>query len=419
MDRKLLTSTIFRCYDYLQKKAITKQYNIVKKQNESGHHWDNGEIEGFLKSYGLRIPIEENPLQTKTDIKKLTENLDPLNVTSWAYTGGSYGEPLRVPYSKKREIIRTATFRYFNEVGGYQLGDSFALIRAKNKSSFVKALRNETIIVPYNISIEKLEEIFKLLKAKKVSVLMGYPTVMYEMALFMSKNPEIKKGLQIKNLISVSEMLEENKRAFIKQIFNCNFVDRYSNEEVGLIAQQKEFAGPYFVNKYGVYVEVVDPLTLKPVKEGGEGKVVVTDLYNDLVPIVRYETGDLAIVDKYKNGKLFTLSKILGRETEKIYDTLENPVSSLSLGPSIYKPLSREGNLFQFQFAQTDKAKYELRLKNYGKNIAESVLNEILKGLKIKLGLDAEIDLKIVDDILPQPSGKRPVYKNEMVKSKG
>lgn len=414
--KKKIPQILYKVYNFIKANQLETFYNEAKIKNNNSINFSTEELSAFLSYWGFENDIGNNPIMDKTIIKDWVKKVDVKKVHSWAYTGGSYGEPLRIPYSKQRGYIRTGTFKYFNELGGYKLGDSFALIRAKNKFAFLKYLRNETIIIPQDISEKKLIAIFHTIINRKVKVLMGYPTVMYEMALFLNYRPELKNDFMIKHLISVSEMLESDKREIIKRTFNCSFIDRYANEEVGLIAQQREYGGVYYINKFGVYTEVVDPITLKPVREGEQGKVLVTDLCNDLIPVIRYDTGDYAIVDQYKNGQLFSIKKIIGRESEKIYDAKGNTVSPLALGPSIYKPLAKEDKLHQFQFAQTNKNKYEVRIKNYSEPIPDDVKLEIISNLKKQLGEKTEIIIKPVDDILPQPSGKRPIYKNEMVK---
>ena len=414
MSKRLITSILFKGFNIANRGLLNKYYNEVIKLNLEGSLPDKEKIYGFLHNRGFNPELEQNPLMQKPDIKAWSENLNNNQVHHWAYTGGSYGEPLKVPYSKNRTLIRTATFRYFNEAGGYTMGDPFVLIRAKDKASLLKFLRNEHIFIPHDTSEPKIKELVRTLKSKKIKVIIGYPTVMYDLAIYLKKFPEEKKGLKIKALISVSEPLEEIKRKVIKEVFNCSFVDRYSTEEVGLIAQQKEFGGPHYVNKFGLYVEVVDPVSLLPVKEGEQGKVVVTDIYNDLIPVVRYDTGDLAVAHQYRDGQLFSITNIQGRTAEVIFATNGSPVSPLMLGPYIYKPLAEQKLVFQYQFAQVTKADYELRIKAKKEDLQPGLTETIIQGLKKALGQDAAIKLRLVEDIKPQPSGKRPVFKNEM-----
>jgi len=414
MGNSVLPKILYNSFDLLNNGQVRKYYHLVREKNAGNAPFEPVEIKGFLQKWGFDPVLENNPVMDKDDIKSYTQKVNQADIHRWAYTGGSYGEPLRVPYSKRRGLIRTATFKYFNEAAGYHLGDPFFLIRAKNKSSFMKYLRNENIFIPGDISEPRIREFVHELRDKKIKVLMGYPTVMYEVALFLQQNPSEKRGLSIKSLISVSEPLEDFKRRVIHDVFGCVFVDRFSNEEVGLIAQQKEFGGDHYVNKFGVYVEVIDPETLKPVKEGEQGKVVVTDLCNELIPVIRYDTGDLATAVSYREGQLETISNIVGRVSEQIFSVAGNPVSSLMLGPYIYKPLSKQGPVYQYQFAQTSAGRYELRIKTGKDDISGDVIDEVVKGLKDVLGNEAVITVVFCENIKPQPSGKRPIYKNEM-----
>ncbi|MDZ7693175.1 MAG: hypothetical protein U5K69_18985 [Balneolaceae bacterium] len=419
MIKSIIPKILYNGYNLVTWGELKLFYEKVRHANSTQQLFDMQELTGYLEKWGFDGDIENNPLMDKADIKEWTQKVDPDDIHDWAYTGGSYGEPLRVPYSKERRMIRTATFKYFNEAAGYELGDPFYLIRAKNKSAFVKFLRNEHIFIPKNISESRIRDFIGELKSKKIRVLMGYPTVMYELALYLKRNPGEKEGLQIRSLISISEPLEEFKREIIRDVFDCIYIDRYSNEEVGLIAQQKEFGGPYYVNKFGVYVEVVDPETYQPVREGEQGVVVVTDIFNDLIPVIRYNTGDMATVQSYRDGQLLAIQNITGRAAEQILSSTGEPVSPLILGPYIYKPLSKVGPVFQYQFAQTASDRYELRIKSAEEEVPEGVLGEITEGLKSVLGPESEISTVFCDEIRALPSGKRPIYLNEMNRDHG
>lgn len=414
MGSAILTKSLYSIYNLLQKGKLNRLYEDVKKVNDRYETFDKKKISHFLKKWGFNSQLEQNQLMNKKDIIAWSKKVKTVNIHDWAYTGGSYGEPLRVPYSKNRALIRTATFKYFNELGGYKIGDPYVLIRAKEKPTWLKFLRNETIFIPEDISEENLEKLFSFIKKKNITLLLGYPTVMYELVVMASNRPNSLKNHPVKTVITTSESIEMHKRSFINQILECNLIDRYANEEVGLIAQQKEFGGDYYVNKYGIYTEIIDPKSLQPVEEGEIGKVVVTDLTNDLIPVLRYDTGDLAIASKYENGELLSIKKIIGRESEQIFTTNGKPVASLMLGPHIYKPLAKTGDMHTYQFAQLQEDKYELRIKTGPENLSQDYIKMIVSGLRKVLGSDAEIKLKYVDHIAPLPSGKRPIYTNEM-----
>ena len=146
------------------------------KQNLLMKYWlfETSFLNTYLIKWGFNPVLEKNPLMGRHEILEWTKKVDESKIKSWAYTGGSYGEPLRIPYSKKRDLIRTATFKYYNEIGGYKLGDPFLLIRAKDKSPLIKFLRNENIFIPKDISETRIRSLIDELKKKKIKFVWVY-----------------------------------------------------------------------------------------------------------------------------------------------------------------------------------------------------------------------------------------------------
>jgi len=407
---KYLTKFVFSVYNQLSGGKIEKNYLVIKAHHEFEKEIDVKDVEAYLQSHNIKGTLAEQPLMTKKDISGKIEKVNASAIHSYAYTGGSYGEPFKIPYSKNRALIKTASFKYFNEAAGYKIGDAFMLIAAKQKPKWWQFLRNEHRLVPTNLTAAKVAEAVKHLVDQRLTVVIGFPSVIFELASYIKQNqiPHF-----IKSVIFTSEPIEVVKKQYIKDALKCEVIDRYSNEEVGLIAQQKTFGSAYYTNRYNVVVELLDD-QLQPVKEGEVGKVVVTDLAADLVPIVRYDTGDLAVAHEYRNGQLYAISSISGRIAEQLFATNGAPVAGLALGPLIHMPFSTSGYFPQYQFAQIAKTMYQLRIRKTDSEIPAAVLEQITKNLKNVLGDNANIEHLFVDDIKPQPSGKRPIYKNEM-----
>lgn len=412
--RKYITILAYYAFDALSNWKLSKYYKKAKAAYEEDGSELQTRCNRYVDHWHKGVDIRSLPIMSKKDVIAITDKIDTGSVYFWAYTGGSYGNPLRVPYSRTRDLIRTASFRLYNEWAGFRLGDPYCLIRAKEKAGWQKFLRNEMIFIPKDISPDKLEGLITELNHRRIRFLMGYPTVIFEIALFLKSNPHLTQGLSVKSILTVSEQLDEYKREVIHQSFGCPVIDRYANEEVGLIAQQEGYGGRYLVNQFNIYVEVLDENTLMPVEVGSVGKVVVTDTSNDLIPLIRYDTGDLAIVDEYKDGRLYAISSVVGRSSEVIFSTSNKPVSSLILGPLIYKPLARQQIDCQFQLAYTANSKYELRFRKGLSTVFSRVKSEIVDGLKTVLGDDAVINVKVVDELNILSSGKCPIYINEL-----
>lgn len=416
MINKLVTKTVYSGYDILHGGKLSRLYRDIKSKNNASTPFDSEKLNNYLIKWGMGEDIRSLPVMTKDDIRKYVSSADRSRISSFAYTGGSTGEPLRMPYSKTRELIRTASITYYNELAGYSTGDRFLFIRAKEKSKILQFLRNEVLFIPKDLSEPSVFGIAKKIIDKKIEVIIGYPTVIYEIALVLNDHNGLKEGHKVKSIITVSEPLSDSKRELIYKSFNCALIDRYSNEEVGVIAQQRRFGGEYLTDQFGVYTEVLNPETLQPAGVNEIGRVVVTDVYNDIIPVVRYDTGDFAIASEYKEGKLISISGITGRESEQIFATNGTPVSSLIFGPYIHKPFSEKNIKCQFQFSQVERKKYELRIKGDKGDIHSDVISEIIRGLKEVLGADSRIVVLFLPDIEPLPSGKRPLYLNQWQK---
>lgn len=416
MLNKCLTKIIIILFNLSTKGLLFKMIHLIEEKNNKCDECNRkNQITIYLAKWGYdNTDLRDIKPMTKADIRRYNLKLDNQKVYKSFYTGGSTGEPLKLPYSKNRTLLRTASILYYNKLGGYNNGDRYLFIRSKPKSKLFQFLRNEILFVPNDLSKSNIEKLARTLVTRRVKVIIGYPSVIYELASYLSDNTLLRNKISIKAFISNSEPFDEERRTFIRSIINCQMIDRYSNEENGVIAQQREYGGEYIVDRFNLYVEVIDPETFLPVNEGELGKVVVTDIYSDLVPMVRYDTGDFAIASKYKNGQLWSIKQIVGRVVDRFYKTSGKPFSPLILGPYIRLPLTNLGIHIQFQLSQLQINTFRLQLKAKEGSIPIESLNKVQEGLISFLGHDAIIELKFVADIKAQASGKRPLYRNEM-----
>lgn len=97
----------------------------------------------------------------------------------------------------------------------------------------------------------------------------------------------------LREVRTVSEMLTGEGRRLIGEAWGVNVTDVYSAEEVGCIALQCPLHEHYHVQSEGVLLELLDERGM-PCAPGQVGRVVVTDLHNFAMPLVRYEIGDYA-----------------------------------------------------------------------------------------------------------------------------
>ena len=148
-----------------------------------------------------------------------------------------------------------------------------------------------------------------------------------------------------------------------------------------------------------------------PAKPGELGRIVVTDLFNYAMPIIRYDTGDIAQFGMNKDG-VMELIRIEGRQMDLIYDSNGKLISSFVIYTKFYNYYHL---LKQYQFIQQGEKEYEVKLNLQGDNFLFG--NQLLADIKSDFGADAKITITYVDEIPALASGKRRKVINNYIKN--
>ena len=211
--------------------------------------------------------------------------------------------------------------------------------------------------------------------------------------------------------ISGSDMLFDETREIVSKVFgNIPCVSRYSNEENGVLGQDEGLNNVFSINEANYIIEILDDND-QPCPENVPGRIVVTDLYNYAMPIIRYDTGDTGAINVFDIGgrKKKCICKFSGRRVDVIYDE-----AGCALSPHVVtNAMWRYTDVIQFQLIQTGEAEYNLKL-NVDKNFQKET--DLLKTLKEILGETARIHIQKVDEVPVLASGKRRYIVNEWVK---
>jgi phenylacetate-CoA ligase len=118
------------------------------------------------------------------------------------------------------------------------------------------------------------------------------PSKALELANHVRRNGRASPPLMA--VLSVGEVVTASLRHEVKTHLGCNMIDIYATAETGPIAMQCPDSGLYHVQSELGLVELLSG-TGQPARPGETGRVVVTPLYNLAMPLIRFDTGDLAI----------------------------------------------------------------------------------------------------------------------------
>ncbi len=362
--------------------------------------------------------VNKTVLRSNYDLIKVPEDRIPFQKgeVHIQHTSGSTGTPFCVPQDTGKRIRRIAELKYFGEIVGFKSHDPLVHLRIwtrwQNKSRLQSFRENIIAFDMSNLGENRLRELCQVINKKHVSCLRGYASSFGLLARYVQEHNIKLPSLKI--IIAGSEALLDDVRDMVKTNIGCNIISQYANEENGILAQESISSDnrEFYLNQASYNFEILKMDSDEPAEFGELGRIVLTDYYNYAFPIIRYDTGDLAILEKgnkLSNGFPY-FSRLYGRRLDLIYNTKGEPVSAMTLSRCLkYYP-----NILQWQFIQKEEMKYLLKIV-LKKN---STLNEseIIKLLKETFGNDAEIIFEYVNEIPVLNSGKRKPVVCEYVK---
>ncbi|MBO5454663.1 MAG: phenylacetate--CoA ligase family protein [Clostridia bacterium] len=410
------------CLDSLKGKPVKKHLDeitkimedssLVKEHQEKQfkkiltYAADNVE---FYKNYDKNSKLSDLPVITKQTLKDNYEKFQSPEFTESDVvvmsTSGSTGTPFKMWQDRNKRNRVFAEMMYFWGTAGYKIGMKYVFFRVwtnKNKKSKLSAFARNLIMKDIvSLDKENLESIRCMLKKnKKIKMILGYASTLENLANYLLECNDTPDMFKIKTVISGSEVLTEDTREKLKKVFGCLVVSFYSNQENGTLAIECVDNKEFHVNDASYIIELLKPDCDEPVEPGEEGRVVVTDLYNRAMPVIRYDTGDMAVSKKEAECKWKSnvFASISGRRDDMLYATDGTPISSHTFGVYMWQ----YNKLKQYQFIQNGEKEYIIKL-NGADMYSDDELTDFFKGV---LGNDATIEIRRVDGIPVLASGK-------------
>jgi phenylacetate-CoA ligase len=249
------------------------------------------------------------------------------------------------------------------------------------------------------------------LQREKPEMLQTYPSVLFEIARHFLENDRPLPSL--KRVYTFGEVLEPKVRELCRQAWGVDVLDSYSTTEVGYVASQCD-QGSYHVHAEHLLVEVLDDDGLE-CAPGETGRVVITDLFNYAMPLLRYEIGDYAEVGHPCpcGRKLPTLRRVLGRQRNML--VLPNgekrwPVWEMDVLEAF------DGRLPVRQYQAIQRSRNEIELKLVATHpLSADEESKIRRLFGVLLDEGMQVHFNYVDSIPRGPNGKFEDFRCELV----
>jgi phenylacetate-CoA ligase len=261
---------------------------------------------------------------------------------------------------------------------------------------------------------ENFQKIRKTLESdRKIKMLLGYASTLENLVNYLSTCGDTVDMFNMTTIISFAELLPESTREKLKKAFGCNIVSLYSNEECGMLALECVENKEFHVNSASYHVELLKMDSDDPVSVGEPGRIVVTDLFNHAMPLIRYDTGDIAVWKKEAECGWYSqvFSSVQGRVLDYVFDTQGNKKSPHTIA-FLMSPFDK---LLQYQFVQEGAKQYVLKLNGSEGYYDDATFVDLFKDV---LGEDAEVIIEHVNEIPVLGSGKRKKVVSNYVKRK-
>jgi len=378
-----------------------------RRWNEQGLHPSDVENLEDLAAY---------PVLTKADIQRYRDEMVardfPRDQMFLDHTGGSTGAPISYYQSRDVDLSRRAVTRRHNGWAGYRVGDKSAWVwgapRDTPTPTLKARLRNALLdrvlyLDTAHFTEAKMRQFNDRLKRFRPNVIFAYARALAHLARYYRERSI--PVYQPRSIITSAEVLEPADRATIEEVFGCPVYNRYGCREVGVLGSEcNQHAGLHTAAE-GLYFEVI--VGDRPAEPGEIGKVLVTDLLNFAMPLIRYEIGDMAAFDPDPcpcGRGLPRLKNIAGRVTDFVVGADGRLVSGVFLATYV---VAKRPSLGQVQIWQNARGRVTYRIApREGTTASQSDLDFLREATDKYIGPDSQTEFQFVEELMPEPSGK-------------
>ena len=232
--------------------------------------------------------LKEIPFMDKDTLRinrKFLLKPDFTNKIQNCYTNGSTGGRVAVAYDQESIDWSSAVMLFCRNLYGHKLINKEVHLATDTRSrgnkverlgQFSKELvNNRSNIFIKDFKKESTFDYLKELRGHRANLLHGMPSQINGLV------SESMDKFKIPFIETSGEFLRKEQRVKIEEFFSARVIDRYGLAESGIVAYQMPKQENLSVIDFHTFVEVDD-----------NGEIVITNLNNHIMPLIRYRTGD-------------------------------------------------------------------------------------------------------------------------------
>lgn len=254
--------------------------------------------------------LSQLPIVTKSDIKSkssdyLSSAIDE-KYRMRMFTGGSTAQPMQ--FYLQRGVTRSKEYAFvhaFFRLGGIDPNQKVVLAmrgrsvpgasRPGNPLWMYEPIKRHLILSSDHLEEPYMPAYVKALRQWKPVAIEAFPSALYPLARWLGTNPAPDITERIKVIFLTSENVYPYQDQLFREVFPaCKVLKHYGHSERVVMATTLPGDDRYFFwPQYG-WLELLRPDGQPVTKPGELGEIVGTSFDNQVMPFVRYRTGDFA-----------------------------------------------------------------------------------------------------------------------------
>jgi phenylacetate-CoA ligase len=326
-------------------------------------------------------------------------------------TGGSTGTPITFYLSRDRKCSRAAATLRHNGWAGWRVGHRAAVIwgapRDRPGDDWRARLRGAILREPRWLDTAALTE--ATLKCFHDELWHYQPRIIqaYARSAVLFARYLVDKRLRPYRpaaIVTSAEVLEAKDRELLESVFGCEVFNRYGCREFSVVASECPAHAGLHVMAEGLFVEIDTPGG--PAEPGQVGSLLVTDLLNPAMPMIRYRIGDMGSWARHRcpcGRNLPLLDEVAGRVTDFLVGADGRLVSGVYLATYV---VAQRRSLGQVQIHQSRAGHVVYRLCPGPGFDPQADGDYLRQATREHLGAAATAEVEPVAALPVEPSGK-------------
>ena len=412
---KELERTQYESIEELREKQWEKLLKLIKFVEHNNPYYKK-----LFQQYGVSgkaiqspedlslLPVLTKQIIRETGAGMLSKDFSESGLLHFK-TGGSTGRALDIFITEECSEWRNACACRHNRWSGWEVGEPVAAVWGNPvfPSTMKKKIRSWLLdpvmyLDTMRVDHEAIREFYKNWKKIRPTLIFGHAHSIYLLATMLRELGI--QDIRPKGIISSSMMLVPHERIVIEDVFDVKVTDRYGCEELGLIGCECEQHKGMHLNIDHLYIEFLRDDGM-PAAPGEEGRIIITDLINHAMPLVRYQVEDVGVLANH-NCPCGRGLPLMARVTGRIADFLVRHDGSKVAGISLIEnTLTHFAGLDQMQIIQHSLDKFEINIVP-GRGFEDCVLEGLRKYFISEFGNDTSFDFCCVQSIHPEKNGK-------------